>query len=97
MEGQELEALEESQKEEVVDSQTLSASVKRMFDQEVEPVYIRRGEQLPLPENKTIYELASELGLTVLEYVQRDPEYAVRIAEHELAQWMNLLSNPFPP
>ena len=93
MEDQELEALEQKDKEEVVDSQSLSASVKKMFDQEVEPVYIKQGGQLPLPDNKTIYELASELGLTVLEYVQQDPEYAVRVAEHELAQWMNLLSN----
>jgi hypothetical protein len=88
-----LEALEQQEKEEVSDSQSLSASVKKMFDQEAEDVYIKKSNTLPLPEDKTVYELAAELGLTVLEYVQRDPEYAVRVAENELASWMNLLSN----
>jgi len=88
-----LEALEQQEKEEVSDSQSLSASVKKMFDQEAEDVYVKKSNTLPLPEDKTVYELAAELGLTVLEYVQRDPEYAVRVAENELASWMNLLSN----
>lgn len=93
MDSQELEALEQKEEKEVTDSQSLSASVKRMFDQEAEPVYVEKSQkQLELPQDKTIYELASELGLTVLEYVQRDPEYAVRVAENELAKWMNLLS-----
>ena len=93
MEGQELAAVENEQTEEIAESQALAASVKKMFFSNVEPVYEKPRKQIALPENKTIYELAAEEGLTVLEYVQRDPEYAVRIAENELAGWMNLLSN----
>lgn len=91
MEEQELAALE-NEKEEIAESQALAASVKKMFFSNVEPVYEKPRKQIALPENKTIYELAAEEGITVLEYVQRDPEYAVRIAENELAGWMNLLS-----
>ena len=93
MEGQELAAIENEQTEEIAESQALAASVKKMFFSNVEPVYEKPRKQIALPENKTIYELAAEEGLTVLEYVQRDPEYAVRIAENELAGWMNILSN----
>ena len=77
---------------EVADSQALAASVKKMFFSDAEPVYSKPRKQIALPENKTIYDLAGEQGITVLEFVQQDPEYAVRIAENELAGWLNLLS-----
>ena len=77
---------------EVADSQALAASVKKMFFSDVEPVYSKPRKQIALPENKTIYELAAEQELTVLEFVQQDPELAVRIAENELAGWLNILS-----
>ena len=92
MEGQELEALETQEKEDVTESQALAASVKKMFFSDVEPVYVKPKKQLALPENKTVYDLASEQGITVLEFVQQDPEFAVRLAEKELAGWMNILS-----
>ena len=90
MEDQELEALES--KEEVSESQALAASVKKMFFSDVEPVYVKPKKQIELPDNKTVYDLAAEQGITVLEFVQQDPEFAVRLAEKELAGWMNILS-----
>ena len=92
MEGQELEVVEQQEREEVSESQALAASVKKMFFSDVEPVYTKPKKQLELPENKTVYDLACEQGITVLEFVQQDPEFAVRLAEKELAGWMNILS-----
>ena len=56
------------------ESQALAASVKKMFFSDVEPVYSKPRKQIALPENKTIYDLAGEQGITVLEFVQQDPE-----------------------
>ena len=90
MEDQELEVIES--KEEVAESQALAASVKKMFFSDVEPIYVKPKKQIELPDNKTVYDLAAEQGITVLEFVQQDPEFAVRLAEKELAGWMNILS-----
>lgn len=94
--------MEENNVTEVVDStnaeQSLTASVKRMFFNDADLPY-------DLPESKTqiaeeddinslsMYDIARDQGLTLQEFVNKDPDYAIRIAEAQLAYWDNILTS----
>ena len=74
---------------------SLTASVKQMFfdpaDMGLAPSTTDINNRV-LAEQESIYEVAKSLGLTVQEFVQRDPAYAVRVVEGIAAYWQNILT-----
>ena len=46
-----------------------------------------------LPQFDSIFEIARNENLTVSEYVQRDPQYALRLVENCYANWQNILTS----
>lgn len=45
-----------------------------------------------LPAFDSIYEIARNKDMTVQEFVQEDPRYAIFIVEHSMAEWQNILT-----
>lgn len=52
----------------------------------------RAYDNTDLPQFDSIYEIAREKGKTVQQYVQLDPDRAIFIAEHTMAEWQNILT-----
>ena len=46
-----------------------------------------------LPQFDSIFEIARNENLTVSEFVQRDPQYALRLVENCYANWQNILTS----
>lgn len=46
-----------------------------------------------LPEYASIFEVARDKDMTLQEFVQNDPQYALRVAENTLANWQNFLTS----
>ena len=76
--------------------QSLTASVKQMF-------YDSADNGLPIMpssvvqgtinnDDLSIYEITSKLGISVQDFVQQDPAYAVKVAEGQLAYWQGILT-----
>lgn len=63
----------------------LESSARRKKTEDVIPAAI-------LPSFDSIYEIARSQGLTVPEFVRKDPDYAVRVAENCCAEWQNILT-----
>lgn len=71
---------------------SMTASTKKMLlSSAAEPRYTR-SKNVELPEFKSIYEIARDNGLTVQDYVQADPDRALRVAENACAEWQNILT-----
>ena len=72
---------------------SLTQSIRAMMYSPVEPVHVKRIiPQEQLPQFESIYEIARNRDMTVQQFVQEDPDYAVRIAEHVYAEWNNVLT-----
>lgn len=76
-------------------SESLSAGIRKMLFQPAAddrlPV-VNKSKYLDLPRFESIFEVAREHNKTVAEYVQQDPQYAVRLVENTFANWQNLLT-----
>lgn len=75
--------------------ETFSAGIRKMLQRPVSddvlPVQKRISSDL-LPQYNSIFEIARKEDVTVLEYVRRDPQFALRVAENCYADWQNLLT-----
>lgn len=75
---------------------SLTASVKSMLfgnaSDDVLPVKHVISSDDELPQFDSIYEIARAADCTVEEFVQNDPQYAVRLVEHVFAEWQNILT-----
>ena len=73
-------------------SETLSSGIKRMLLGRASEDLPAEGAGRDLPGLESVYELARDAGLTLEDYVRRDPKGAVRRAEAGLAAWQNVLT-----
>lgn len=76
--------------------ETLSSGIRKMLygntsDDNFPAVTVHSN--LELPQFDSIYEIARAADMTLQEFVQRDPQYAVRLAENSYASWNNLLTS----
>lgn len=70
---------------------SLTATAKQMlFDNVVSPV--NKSHDVVIGDTKSIFELASSNGMSLQEYVQQDPDKAIKEAEASLAEWQKILS-----
>lgn len=66
---------------------------KQMFNESVSLPWYNSTERTPLEETlDSVYEVAAANGMTLIDYVQRDPEHAVMLAEMSYAKWTNVLT-----
>lgn len=72
---------------------TITASVKRMLMEPERRFELNKPAAEILPSFDSIYEIARAQHITVPELVQRDPDYAVRLAENCCAEWQNVLTS----
>ncbi len=85
----------EEQQEQIAKGETLSAGIRRMLQKpasdDVLPVRttVASGNMLQFV---SIFELARDENITVAEFVRRDPQYAVRLAENCCAEWQSILT-----
>ena len=81
--------------EDITNSQnSLTASIKSKLYSPAEEAFHTSKSNKPIELSyKSIYEIASDDGLTVREWVQKDPEYAVKVAEAVYAQWQQFLTS----
>jgi len=76
--------------------ETLSSGIRKMLygntsDDNLPVATVRSNAELP--QFDSIYEIARAADMTLQEFVQRDPQYAVRLAENSYASWNNLLTS----
>lgn len=70
-----------------------SAVIKRMFAEPAERFdLVAKPPKEILPSFDSIYEIARVAQCTVQEFVNRDPDYALRLAENCCAEWQNILT-----
>lgn len=73
---------------------SLTASIKSKLYSPAEEAFHTSKSNKPIEISyKSIYEIASDDDLTVREWVQKDPEYAVKVAEAVYAQWQQFLTS----
>lgn len=86
----------EQQQDNLRKTETLSAGIRKMlFSPSTEdklPVKTNKSFEL-LPQFDSIYEVARSHDMTLQEFVQKDPQYALRVAENSYANWNNLLTS----
>lgn len=79
----------------IAKGESFSAGIRKMLQQpasdDVLPV-LNTTTFESLPEYTSIFELAREENITVAEFVQRDPQYSIRLAENCYANWQNILT-----
>lgn len=89
---------EESQKQQQQDiakRESLSSGIRKMLERPTseDNLTIKTTKSSELfPQFDSIFEIARSEDLTVADFVQRDPQYAVRLAENCYANWQNLLT-----
>lgn len=74
---------------------SLSANIKKMLQQPVidDRLPVKNTSHFDsLPQFESIFEVARREDMTVAEYVQQDPQYALRLAENTYADWQNILT-----
>lgn len=79
-----------------VSDTSLSAGVRKMLHQftsdDTLPV-LNSNSFDTLPQFDSIFEIARADNSTLQEFVQKDPQYALRLAENSYANWQNLLTS----
>ena len=91
---EELEVIASTKADKTNSQQSLTASVKQMFYDSADnglPTMPSSVVQDAINNNDlSIYEITSKLGISVQDFVQQDPAYAVKVAEgqlEDLDQW----------
>lgn len=82
--------------QETSSKETLSSGIRKLLyaktADDILPVTTIRSN-IELPQFDSIYEIARAADMTLQEFVQKDPQYAVRLAENSYASWNNLLTS----
>lgn len=67
---------------------------RRMFDENIKLPWYKPEDRAPVDcELDSIYEIASAHQMPMLDFIARDPEYAVMCVEMSYAKWTNLLTS----
>ena len=77
-------------------SESFSAGIRKMLqrpssDDNFPVKSTKTSEQLP--QFDSIYEIAKAKDMTLQEFVQKDPQQALRMVENSYANWQNLLTS----
>ena len=88
----ELAVIGEEKPSAVQNTESFSSGIRRMLLQRAADDVPAEGAGRELPGYESIYELARDAGVTLEDYVRRDPKGAVRRAEAGLASWQNILT-----
>ena len=77
-------------------SESFSAGIRKMLQKPSSddnfPV-IDKSSSESLPQFDSIYEIARSHDMTLQEFVQKDPQRAIRLVENSYANWQNLLTS----
>lgn len=80
----------------IAKGESFSSGIRKMLQRpasdDVLPVK-NKEQYITFPQFDSIFEIARSENITVSEFVQRDPQYALRIAENCYANWQNLLTS----
>lgn len=86
----------QSQQLSIAKGETFSAGIRKMLQRPASddslPVNNNKASEL-LPQFDSIFEIARAENMTVAEFVQHDPQYALRLVENCYANWQNLLTS----
>lgn len=86
------EFVEETQQDDSSNAQqSITASVKKMLFSDAEDVVTPSTVTIDTP--KDVYEMATELNLSLESFIKRDPDYAIRLAESVVAYWSGILTS----
>lgn len=89
------EQLHEEQAASLQKNEALSAGIRRMLQQPANSDVLEAKQHIDtaaLPQFDSIYELAKAADKTVMQWVQDDPQYAMRLVENVLASWQSILT-----
>ena len=82
----------EEQKKSIERQESFSSGIRKMLlAPAMEDLPVEKAGR-ELPQYESIYELSRDAGLTMEEFVRRDPKGALRRAESALASWQNVLT-----
>ena len=80
----------------IAKGESFSSGIRKMLQRpasdDILPVK-NKDQYITFPQFDSIFEIARSENITVSEFVQRDPQYALRIAENCYANWQNLLTS----
>lgn len=79
---------------EAVDNKSMTLLSKRMLSEQAQSApWIKTCNVREVDESlDSVYEVAAANGLAMIDFVQKDPQYAVMIAEMSYAKWTNVLT-----
>ena len=84
------------QRDDISRGESFSSGIRKMMQRPVAddrlPVESKLSSEV-LPQYESIFELAKKEDLTVAEFVRRDPQFALRLAENCYANWSNILTS----
>lgn len=87
------EVMAQDMTEDQVETKSFTQLSKQLFNEQASLPWVKSTDIREVDEVlDSIYEIAANAGLTVIDYVQRDPEYAVKVAEMSYAKWTNVLT-----
>jgi len=83
----------EQQSQGIAKTESFSAGIRKMLQQPTsEDNDFGKQEEIIVEQYKSVFEVARDSNMTISEFVQRDPQYAVRLAEKCYTDWQALLS-----
>lgn len=65
---------------------------RQLFQEDADTPMIEKSARIVDETLDSVYEVAAMRGETLIEFVRRDPEYAVRVAEMSFSKWTNVLT-----
>lgn len=75
----------------IAKSESFSAGIRKMLQQSAAED-VTKSDAIIDNDYETIFEIAKKNDMSVQDFVQQDPQRAIRIAENCLANWQNLLT-----
>ena len=85
---------EEAVNNDAVGALSFTELSRRMFDENIKLPWYKPEDRAPVDcELDSIYEIASAHQMPMLDFIARDPEYAVMCVEMSYAKWTNLLTS----
>ena len=85
----------QKQRTDINNKESFSAGIRKMLQQPATDDMLPVKTEIAysdLPQFDSIFEVARANNMTLQEYVAKDPQYALRLAENSYASWQNLLT-----